>query len=78
MKIMTTRLQQIHSLIDLDQTSFIQGRSITENVVYAMELIQCYNKRKTPTLVIKLDFAKAFDTINWTKLLTTLRARRFN
>ena len=78
-KIMTTRLQQdICSLIDLDQTGFIQGRSITENFVYAMELIQCCHKRKTPALVIKLDFAKAFDTVNWDGLLTVLRARGFN
>jgi len=64
-KILTTRLQtQITKLVDVDQTDFIKGRSITENFVYATELVQCCHKRKVPTLVINLDFAKAFDTVN--------------
>lgn len=78
-KILTTRLQlQISKLVDLDQTGFIRGRSITENFVYAMELVQCCHKRRAPTLVIKLDFAKAFDTVNWDALEVVLQARGFN
>jgi hypothetical protein len=77
-KILTTRLQaQINDLVDLNQTGFIRGRSITENFVYAMELIQCCHKRKVPTLVVKLDFAKAFDTVSWEALDTVLQARGF-
>jgi predicted ribonuclease YlaK len=58
----TTQLQRdIPKLIDVDQTSFIKGRSISENFIYALELVQCCNRRKLPTLVLKLDFAKAFD-----------------
>jgi hypothetical protein len=78
-KILTTRLHtQIGQLVDLDQTGFIKGKSITENFVYAMELVQCCHKRKIPTLVIKLDFAKAFDTVNWEALEVVLQARGFN
>jgi hypothetical protein len=78
-KILTTRLQsQIQKLVDIDQTGFIRGRSITENFVYAMELVQCCHKRKQPTMVIKLDFAKAFDTVNWDALDTVLHARGFS
>ena len=78
-KILTTRLQtQIRNLVDLDQTGFIRGRSITENFIYAMELVQCVHKRRAPTLVIKLDFAKAFDTGNWDALDTIMQARGFS
>lgn len=78
-KILTTRLQlQIKNLIDLDQTGFIRGRSNTENFVYAMELVECCHKRKVPTLVIKLDFAKAFHTVSWAALDTVLQSRGFN
>lgn len=38
-----------------------------------MELVQCCHKRKVPTLVIKHDFAKAFNTINWDALDTTFK-----
>jgi len=30
-----------------------------------VELIQCRNQRKLPTLVLKLDFTKAFDSVDW-------------
>jgi hypothetical protein len=60
--------QQLPKLIDVDQTGFIKGRSILENFVYATELVQSNYKRKAPTLVIKLDFAKAFDSVNWDSL----------
>jgi len=43
-----------------------------------MELVQCSDKRRIPTLVIKLDFAKAFDTVNWDALDTILQARGFS
>jgi hypothetical protein len=78
-KILTSRLQlQINKLVDIDQTGFIRGRSIAENFVYAMELVQCCHKRKKPTVVLKLDFAKAFDTINWEALEVVMQARGFN
>ncbi|CAO2142968.1 unnamed protein product [Urochloa humidicola] len=77
-KMLTTRLQrEIPRLIDTDQTGFIRGRSIAENFIYALELIQCCNKRKLPTLVLKLDFAKAFDSVDWTALMDVLAARGF-
>jgi hypothetical protein len=78
-KILTTRLQrEIHSLISLDQTGFLKGRSISENFVYALELIQCCHKRRSPTIALKLDFAKAFDSVHWDALRCVLRARGFS
>ncbi|KAJ1275668.1 hypothetical protein BS78_05G153400 [Paspalum vaginatum] len=78
-KVLTTRLQGvIGKLIHLDQTGFLKGRSISENFVYAMELVQCCHKRRLPTLVLKLDFAKAFDTVQWPALMDVLAARGFS
>lgn len=60
---LTTRLQrQIARLIDPDQTGFIKGSSIFEIFVCVVELVQCCRRRRAPTIVIKLDFAKAFDS----------------
>ena len=73
-----TRLQQeIPKLIDVDQTGFIRGYSISENFIYSMELIQCCNQRKLPTLVLKLDFAKAFDYVDWGCLAAVMLVRGF-
>ena len=77
-KMLTTRLQkEIPKLIDIDQTGFIKGRSISENFIYALELVQSCHKRRLPTLVLKLDFAKAFDSVNWDSLLTIMACRGF-
>lgn len=77
-KLLTSRLQrQIARLVDVDQTGFIKGRSISENFVLATELVQWCHKRRAATLVVKLDFAKAFDSVNWTSLLKILEARGF-
>jgi len=41
----------------------VHGRSIAENFVYAADLLSCCHKCKVPTAVLKLDFKKAFDSV---------------
>nr|XP_020185877.1 uncharacterized protein LOC109771591 [Aegilops tauschii subsp. strangulata] len=69
--------KQIGGIIDVDQSGFLAGRSISENFVYAAEVIQCCHKRGAPALVFKLDFTKAFDSVNWGALRRILMARGF-
>lgn len=68
-KTMANRLKRIIAeLIDQDQTGFVQGRSIAENYVYAADLLSCCHNRRVPTVALKLDFRKAFDSISWDSL----------
>jgi hypothetical protein len=54
-KALTSRLQaQIGGLVDENQSGFLSGRSISENFVFATELVQCCFKRKMPTVILKL------------------------
>jgi len=77
-KVLTMRIQgEIPRLINIKQTGFIKGRSIADTFVYALELVQVCHKRKKPAIVLKLDFAKAFDTVNWDGLFSILSARGF-
>jgi hypothetical protein len=77
-KVLTSRLQaQIGELIDIDQTGFLAGRSISENFVYATELVQTCYRRRASCVVLKLDFAKAFDSVSWSSLRTIMLARGF-
>src|ERR1044072_453739 len=49
-----------------------------DSVVVANELIhEAKNKRK-PTLVLKVDFEKAYDSIDWDFLVYMMRRMRFN
>ena len=52
-------------LINYDQTGFIKGRFIGENI-RLIDSVICYAKEKNiPGLLLFLDFEKAFDTIEW-------------
>lgn len=59
-------------------TGFLQGRSILETFNFAAEVVQACKKRRLPTLVLKLDFAKAFDTVIWDSLIRIMQARGFD
>ncbi|CAN6283063.1 unnamed protein product [Urochloa humidicola] len=62
---MTRRLQPIVPLlVHSDQTGFIKDRCIAENFIYAAEIVQCCHKRGAAAIVLKLDFRKAFDSID--------------
>jgi hypothetical protein len=77
-KILTTRLQaHITDLVSPLQTGFSWGRNIIDNSIFATKLIQCCHKRGAPTIVLKLDFRKAFDFISWASLDTVLAACGF-
>jgi hypothetical protein len=78
-KVLMTWLQTtIHALVDADQTGFLSGHHISENIVYAADLLRCCHSRKAPTLVFKIDFRKAFDSVNWSSLLAILKTRGFD
>lgn len=78
-RVLTIRLQRhIPRLVGPDQTGFAKGRCIAENFVFAAELLSCCHKRKAPTIVLKLDFHKAFDSINWESLDRILATRGFD
>ena len=64
-KVMTNRVKPvITELIDMNQTGFIHGRCISENFVFAADILNCCHKRRVPTAVLKLDFKKAFDSVD--------------
>jgi hypothetical protein len=76
---MVNRLKHhIPRLVDADQTGFVHGRSIVENFVYVDDLLSCCHKRKVPTAVLKLDFKKAFDSVEWSSLDAILQSWGFD
>lgn len=78
-KVLANRVRQaIPSLIDPDQTGFVHGRNISENFIYAADLLHCCHKRKAPTVVLKLDFKKAFDSVAWDSLDKIMTCRGFD
>ncbi|KAL0300290.1 UNVERIFIED_CONTAM: hypothetical protein Scaly_3051900 [Sesamum calycinum] len=78
-KIMVKRMQFVlEKLIDNCQNAFVPGRSISDNVLLAQELLSGYNQKKLPPrCTIKVDLQKAYDMVDWDYLLAVLRLFRF-
>jgi mannosylglycoprotein endo-beta-mannosidase len=77
-KILSTRLApKLEDLIDHCQSAFIKHRCIQENFLYVQNAAQFFHKTKKPSILLKLDLAKAFDSVSWTYLLDMLKARGF-
>jgi retron-type reverse transcriptase len=69
-KLLANRLApELDELIFMNQTTFIQKRCLHDNFIYVQKVIKDLHKKKKPSLFIKLDIFKAFDTINWSYLL---------
>lgn len=69
---MSNRLQRIlPSIISEEQSAFVPGRNITDNVLIAFELLH-YMKRKNNgqegEVALKLDISKAYDRVSWNYL----------
>lgn len=66
-KILVAKLKPLlHDLVLPNQTVFIQGRLLIENTILATNLVDGFHKQKgPPCITLKIDIAKAFDTLNW-------------
>jgi hypothetical protein len=77
-KVLTSRIGGvIDRLISSNQTTFIKGRFILESVVTAHETLHSVYHGKEKGFVLKLDYEKAYDKVNWQFLLEVLRKSGF-
>jgi hypothetical protein len=67
-----------HKTIALTQTAFIKGRLIHEGPLVLQEIIHELKSRKLPTVILKLDFEKAYDIVNWLFLREVLTRKGFD
>lgn len=55
----------LHKLITENQSGFVSGRLITENILLAQKIVHDINKdNEGGNVVINLDMAKAYDGVN--------------
>ena len=61
-----------------NQYGFLQTRTIQDCIAWAYEYIHQVNSSGRQAVILKLDFAKAFDTIEHQAILNILRASGFD
>lgn len=79
-KLLASRMKRIMPcIISLNQTAFVPGRRIGDNVMLAQSLCRDYHRDMgPPRAAIKLDIHKAFDTLNWGFLFKTMELMGFS
>ena len=75
-KILANRLKLIlPRIVTENQSAFIKGRLLMENVLLASELVKEYHKNDiSPWCVMKIDISKSFDSVQWSFVLKSLAA----
>jgi len=77
-KILSRRLREVvPELIGEAQTAFVNGRQILDGALIANETVQWLKKKKNEGVLLKLDFQKAYDTINLDSMDLVLKEMGF-
>ena len=77
-KILAKRLEQfLPNLIHSDQTGFVRGRYIGQNIRLLSDIMEFSNDRQCPGILLFVDFEKAFDTLEWSFISKTLETFNF-
>ena len=79
-KIIVNRIRNcLGDIVSNNQSAFIPGRSILDNILLAQELMVGYKKKRgTPKCTIKIDIQKAYDTVDWDFLNRVLQGFGFH
>ena len=65
-KILANRLSVvIDELVSPEQSAFIKGRQILDGPLILNEVLSWCNNKKKKTMIFKVDFEKAFDSVRW-------------
>jgi hypothetical protein len=77
-KVLASRLSKVaESTISKTQTTFILGRNILEGVIILHEMMHDMRKKKRKGIIMKLDFEKIYDKVQWSFLFEVLERKNF-
>jgi hypothetical protein len=65
-------------IISPNQTALIRGRYIIDGAVMLHEIVHEWSRKKMDGVVLKIDFEKAYDSINWDFIEEVMERKGFN
>lgn len=68
---------KLNKLVNNVQNAFIPGRSLHDNFVLVRQSARLLHQLGAPRVQLKLDLARAFDSVSWTFLFEVLRRHIF-
>lgn len=72
-KVLSNRIKTVMPRIISDtQPAFIGGRNILDGILIANEVVDGWKKDRKNGIILKLDFEKAYDSVNWGFLVSML------
>ena len=63
----------MNSIISYNQSGFLKGRNLVHGVMVINELVDYAKKSKKQCLILKVDFEKAYDSVDWGFLVYMLK-----
>ncbi|XP_074283135.1 uncharacterized protein LOC141607680 [Silene latifolia] len=78
-KVICSRLASVlPCVVSMNQSAFIQGREILDNIFICQDLVRLYNRKNcSPRVMMKIDLKKAYDSIEWSFIEEMLIALNF-
>ena len=77
-KVIADRLNTVlPMLISEEQTGFMKGRNISENLRRTLDVITYAKRSNTPGVIMSIDFAKCFDSLEFSSIYGALRYFNF-
>ena len=77
-KALARRMENVlPKLVHSDQTGFVNGRYIGQNIRLLNDIMDYTDIKKLPGIFLFVDFEKAFDTIEWSFISKTLEVFKF-
>ncbi|MCH90051.1 LINE-1 reverse transcriptase like, partial [Trifolium medium] len=67
----------LEKIISKNQTAFIKGRQMLDGVLIANEMVEEAKRRGKETILFKVDFGKAYDSVNWNYLEEMMKCMGF-
>ena len=77
-KVLANRLKSaLKEIINEDQIGYMEGRFCGENTRLIADIIEYSKQKQIDSILLLIDFEKAFDTINWKFLYNTFKLFNF-